>query len=62
MADLHRLHADDEGVRERGRDEQRRRGAADERLAAGEVPDVGGERGDVERERDDVHVCAVGAK
>ena len=63
MADLHRLHADDEGVRERAGDEQRRRGAADGRVALREMPAVADERRGIERERDEVHAqCAVGAK
>ena len=66
VADLHRLHADDEGVGERAGDEERRRRAADRRVAPGEVPDVGDEGGGVQRERDEVHartdVGVVGAK
>ena len=47
---FHRLHADDEGVGERGEHEQCRRRASDGRLAPGEVPDVGHERDGVEGE------------
>jgi hypothetical protein len=47
---FHRLHADDEGVRQRREEEQGRRGAADGRLPAREVDAVRDARRDVQDE------------
>ena len=54
MPHLHRLHADDEGVGERGEDQQRGRSASDLRAAAREVNGVGDAGGGVEDERENV--------
>ena len=50
VARLHRLHADEEGVRDDARGEQRRRGAPDARLAPCEVQRVGDRGSGVENE------------
>ncbi len=60
MSHLHRLHTDDEGVRQHGEEQQRRRHAADGGLSLGEVHRVNNRGGCVQDERDRVQ-RAVGA-
>jgi hypothetical protein len=48
-------------MREHGRNQQRRGGPPDERIAARKMPGVGRKCDDVKRERDDVQL-PVGAK
>ena len=55
VADVHRLHADEERVREHAAAEDRRRQPADARIAPREVRQIGGGRGGVEDERNEVH-------
>ena len=62
VARFHRLHPDDEGVRQRRRDEQRRRRAPDRGIALREVPDVRDEGRGVQRQGNEIHQCDVGAK
>jgi hypothetical protein len=55
MPDGHRLHADDEGVREDTEQQQRRRGAADHDIAAREMNRVRDAGGRVENQWKEVH-------
>ena len=61
VPDLHRLHADDEGVRQHTQQQQSGGGTSNGRRASREVERVGHAGGRVEDQREQVH-RAVGAK